>query len=896
MTSSFVARRLGPLRRAALLSLFLLPLVSEQLCAKTAGLTAIVVYPSAAGMSYEQISGFILNTKNEVYLCPDAAQWDKSEYHKLTKVVLGPGMSLERNAKGILMLTQESGPAACVVPGDLKLDKGDALTPSSLADKATIEGSVLPASDPPATQPVPLKAGVKIVIVAAPNQELAEFLRAGKAGDIPGWEAYVKKYDGGPHTAAAKKALAQLYVQSASAAFADYRSSKGKDPEYSKLKTARQLTNQAKALVPDFPDALGLSDQIHAEVVGMGKTALQDLNLYRSAIDQQKPGYSNLPDAEKLAQNAIDIEPATSEGIEADRQAKQAGDKLERILKESEALVAQDHPDDAEEKIKPLLCFSKEVTRISDDVHAISALYISRAQKREGAEKWPEAVSDLNKADEILPNPDTHALLEEAKGKAHEAAVKAAADEAMQKSTAFESSGDIINAFEVLDDLPKESHALVSQRLSDLQAKYVTAAEDAAKNQQKAHEPINGLTDEVGIQKAYEYLQRCYQLTNDAELRDRVSVLADDLSAYYLQQGKKYAGKPDGTGANVGWTYLVEALQYRSAANASAAHDAQETARPEHLLKSRLSVKVDFRDGTSRREGAQFADQLGDALASGLESSGFEIKIIRKENTTVPPNFQLIGDVLEHSKTSEIQNVPKSSKYSASEEQVPNDAWTQLSRSIDAINRELETLRSQLEGAEARGKKKDVADAKSAIDQDNAKVEQLQKKLDGIPKTVSRPVVRDYTYTEVVHNVVVTVDLQFHILDSAQSEVVPRIPVHKQTPNSYTVKDGVKSEDTDGVKNDSVIPDENKFFEQTEYDARDELIADAKKKLAELPAIVLSSADRKAANGDSDGAAELYILYLNCTPVADTPEREKAERYLADQFNFKNIGKAPLED
>ena len=44
------------------------------------------------------------------------------------------------------------------------------------------------------------------------------------------------------------------------------------------------------------------------------------------------------------------------------------------------------------------------------------------------------------------------------------------------------------------------------------------------------------------------------------------------------------------------------------------------------------------------------------------------------------------------------------------------------------------------------------------------------------------------------------------------------------------------------------------------------------------------------ADGDNDGAAELYILYLNSTPVADTAERSKARKFLADQFNFRDIG------
>jgi len=898
MTSSFFTRGVGWVGRVVLPFLFFLPWSCEQLVAKTVvGLTAIEVYPnSSGGVSYQQISGFLLNGKNEVLLCPEQGQVDKSVYHKLTKVVLASGMILERNADGVMMLKQGSAPAACVVPGNLKLEKSDALTTSGLADKVTIEGTVLPASDPAQTQPFPLKAGVKIVFVDAPSQELAEYLRADRAGDIPAWEAFLKNWESSPHGVAAKKALSQLYLQSASADFATYLASKNQDPQYAKLKAARQLTDKAKKLVPDDVEPLDLSTKIHLEVVDTSKSALEKLALYREAIEKKKPGYSNLLEAEKLAQNAVDIEPQTAEAIEAAKQAREARNSFDQALKDAEGKVASRHPDEAAAAIQPLVCFSKEVPRISEALNAISALYISRGKKQQEAEKWPDAVSDFAKANELVPSEEASSLLQNAQQKEHAAEVKSAADAAMQKSTMFESSGDVISAFEVVDDLPKESRDLVAQRIDDLQQKYIQAAEAAAQNQQKAHDPINGVTDEIGIQTAYEYLQRCYRLTNDPSLRDRISVLADDLSGYYLQQGKKYAEKPDGIGANVGWTYLTESLRYRSVTNAGAAHDALARATPEHQLKSKLSVKVDFRDGTSRREGAQFADQLEEALASGLESSGLQIKIVRKETTAVPPNFQLIGDVLEHSKTSEAQNNPKGSKFVAGYEQIPNDAWVQLNREIEKINRQLDTERSQLAGAEARGKKKDVSDAKTAIDQDSAKVEQLQAKLDGIQKTQSRPIVQTYTYTEVVHNVVVTVDLQFHILDSSGGEVIPRIKIHKVNPNSYTELQNVKPEDTEGVKNNSVIPDENKFFEQTEYAARDQLIEEAQKRISELPGMVLSSAERKAANGDSDGAAELYILYLNCTPVANTPERSKAQKYLADQFNFRNIGNAPSQD
>ena len=56
------------------------------------------------------------------------------------------------------------------------------------------------------------------------------------------------------------------------------------------------------------------------------------------------------------------------------------------------------------------------------------------------------------------------------------------------------------------------------------------------------------------------------------------------------------------------------------------------------------------------------------------------------------------------------------------------------------------------------------------------------------------------------------------------------------------------------------------------------------------------SADRKAADGDNDAAAELYLLYLNSTPVASTPERTRVRKFLVDQFNFKDVGKEAFSE
>jgi hypothetical protein len=882
----------GWFSRSTLICICLLPLVGSQLYAKTAGLSAIEIYPGQNGQAYAQISDFILNEKNEVYLCGGASSIDKNAYHKLAKVALTAGMSLERNASGVLSLTQQSG-SDCVVPGNFKFDKGDAYTTAQLADKAEMTGAILPASDPATTQIPLLKAGVKIVFVAAPDQELAEYLRADREADIHGWQVYLGKYAAGSHLVAAKKALAGLYLNVATADRQAYEASKaGTDPDYNKLMDARQMVDKALALVSDDATAADLNQKIHAEVIAQSKLAIDKLSLYNQALKQQTAGYANLVAAEKLANGASSVEPATAEAMSAKSQTLAARALFDKTLRDTESQISAHHPDLAAQTVDPLRAFAQEDRKIADDLEVIAGLYVADAKQLEQQPDWPGAVAELEKASATATSPETTALLKEARKQAKITADKAAALAAAQKSQDAQSRNDVIAAYEVLDDLPSDQHALVTAQLDSLKDQYVQTAEQTATALQKAHDPINGISDESGIQTAYGYLQRCYRLTNDPGLQDRISILGDDLSNYYLQQGKKYVEKPDGTGVNVGWTYLSEALQYKSQSNLSAIHDEMTTARAAYLLKSRLSVKVVFRDQTSRRDAGNFPAQLTDALATGLESSGLDVKVLRQQDATpVQPNFQLVGDVLQHEMLKSQDIVPKESKYRFGQQEIPNEAWAEANREYEHANNDLESARSILQGAQARGKKNEIKDAQKVVDDDTKTVEDLHEKLDLIPKTKLQDEERPYTYTQVVYHLRIALQVQFQILDSTGEEVEQRVAVSRETPREYSILENVKPEDTQGVQNVGVVPNDNDFFEEDENKTRDELIDKAKAKAAELPGIVLSRADHKAADGDNDGAAELYILYLNATPSADTPERTKARSFLASQFNFKEIGR-----
>src|ERR1700679_2499565 len=127
--------------------------------AKAPELSAIEVYPTGDSQAYVQISGFVLNGKNEVHLCTAGQPINKNSYGKLPKLTLAPGWSLERAKNGILLLSRR-GAAECVVPANLKLEK-EAVTPSELVDKADPQGQVVAKSNGSAGAIAPITAGVK---------------------------------------------------------------------------------------------------------------------------------------------------------------------------------------------------------------------------------------------------------------------------------------------------------------------------------------------------------------------------------------------------------------------------------------------------------------------------------------------------------------------------------------------------------------------------------------------------------------------------------------------------------------------------------------------------------------------------------------------------------------
>src|SRR5580698_4321132 len=233
MTSHEVMKRVIPSRRP-LRGIVLLVAVSlawfvPGAFGKEPSLTAIELYDGATGAAYVQLAEVLINGKAELRDCSQSpgTSIDKSAYGKLPKVTLAAGDTLERGPDGILHYTTNGRTAVCVVPANFKFEHSANYSLSDLVEQSALRGTpIAPASDASAGVP-PLKKGVKLVFVAAPNVELAEYLRAQRATEIESWRAFLTKYATSPHITDAKLALATLYVAAGEKSLAAYRQSAG---------------------------------------------------------------------------------------------------------------------------------------------------------------------------------------------------------------------------------------------------------------------------------------------------------------------------------------------------------------------------------------------------------------------------------------------------------------------------------------------------------------------------------------------------------------------------------------------------------------------------------------------------------------------------------------------
>ncbi|HEY6970021.1 MAG TPA: hypothetical protein VJA94_12515, partial [Candidatus Angelobacter sp.] len=438
--------------------------------------------------------------------------------------------------------------------------------------------------------------------------------------------------------------------------------------------------------------------------------------------------------------------------------------------------------------------------------------------------------------------------------------------------------------------------ALAAEQIAVLKKDYVPAAMRRAQKLEEVHLPIHGRADEDAVQEAYELLTRASTLSPDPAIRLKIDLLSDKISAYYLDQARRYLQKPQGSGVGLGWLYLDEADHYKP--NQSAVKDAMAQFAPTYQLRARLSVGVVLRDQTSRRESLGFADQLTDAIATGIESSGLAVKVVRQQKdggNALQPNFLLVAEILEHRVVKETNLETLPSRYRAGTHEVRNEAWAQANHDYETAQQQLAAAQRSLAETQAQHRKKEIIGAANdVVTAAQKQVDAAKSHLDATPQTQVQSVVAPYNYNKKTFDLSAAIQLAFRITDSAGNVVEPGTTIPEKNSKTAVVLENVKPEDTEGVKNQGTEPNEIQFLADLEIQARDALVKAVREKVLALPEKILHQARTRAAASDIDGAAEAYIIYLNATSDADSRERQEAAGFLRDHYNLAIAGTRQL--
>jgi hypothetical protein len=881
----------------ALLLVLIFGEVSIASYAKDASLTAIVLFDGPHGAAYVQITDATLNGKIEVRSCDGVSKLDKNIYNGLPRASLAEASSLQRAADGGLTLTA-NGKSICVVPGNLKFERAVELTPAAAADQAILRGTPTPSSPRDAVIPE-LKPGVQLVFVAAPDVELADFLRAQRANTLKDWDDFSTRYPSSARRPSAQNAIAAFHQLAAEFAFSQYqKSSAAKNPDLAKLLQASSEAQTAIQSSSGYKPASQLMDEIAHELDNLARLDQTHLQLYRKALQDHTPGYSELSAAKVHVQRLLEVRTDYAPLLSLQKEIVAEQRKLDTTIMNAQVSIAESHYDQAVNALGPYIAFASEIPRVDAVLKAAFQHHYERGQKLASSQDWEKAALEFGKAAALRPDrKDVQASADNAAAQVEAQRNQQAANNALQVSDEYAQKKQFVEAYNALADLPEKQRALVTSQLAALSQDYIPAAIRRAQAIQESHLPIKNATDENAALEAYLLWDRASSLRDDPAITVKRDFLSAKISAYYLDQANRYLQKASGSGAGVGWLYLKQAVRF-GITNLDSLKDEMSRYEPLYQRQSQLSVGIVFRDQTSRRDSHGFADQLADAVTSGFDSSGVPITVVR-DPSDVPdaqqPAFTLVGQVLEHRIVKNAHLDAPESKYRAGEHESKNPAWLQIESDYESAQTQLTSAQHALADAQAQHKKKQViADATDAVQQAQKNVADLRHKLDATEQSRREAVLESYHYTKKTIDLTASAEIQFQFRDRAGTLIGQPASVRKTKHTTTVVLQDVKADDTEGITNHGVEPDGAQLLTDLEIESRNALVKAVRENVTDLPAEVLQSARILSRQGDTDGAAELYVLYLNATPQTASSGRDEAVKFLHDQFNLALSAEAKL--
>ncbi|HUS20066.1 MAG TPA: hypothetical protein VMZ25_10485 [Terriglobales bacterium] len=867
--------------------------------AKDRALIGVILFTGDAGPAYAQVQGVQLNGKGEVYVCSVGAPITSDNYKKQPKMSLALATALERGADGVLTMTTQAG-ANCIVPQNLKLEKNKSYTASDLAEMAQVMGALVSGStNAGAGYPPQIKRGTKIVFVASPDVENAEYLRADRAQTVPLWQEYVKQYPSGPHVAQARSGLAALYTKQAEAELAAYQKSlAANQPEYARLNQARLQIEESRRALSTFARADVVQAQINEQVqtlVGFGNAEIEQ---YKRALAERTAGYEHLKAARTHLEHARAADPTGAAVGKAEAELNAQTQKVERAVAQAEGLVAAQRFDEAHAAIAAYTAFAAELPRVQAVIEAAFKSHRTKGDALLSEGKMAEAIAEFKRALEYRQDASLAEVLKKTEADLNLANNKEAAAKAAEEAKALAAQKKFVEAYETLSNLPDAQRTFVTMDLEALQKDYVKDLIGRSDSLTKLHLPIRGRADEDAARQAFAYLTKATSLEADEGTRIKLDLVSDAVSDYYQKQAQRLLDKPRGSGLGLGWLLVKEGQRYKP--DLEGLKDQVSKYAPDYDTKGKLSVAIYFRDQTSRRDSLGFADQLADTVASGLETSGLTgVKTLtRKDRNAMEAdvstgamlsNLQLVGDIIRHQvdKKQDVQRL--TSRYRAGHREVKSPEWIEMAGKIAAAERDYERDRATFNAGIAKMNKRLQEATARELDAKNAAIEQLKQKLIAIPETQLQTITETYTYTKRTINYVSAVEVALRLVDPAVEDSKMTDSIKVEIPKSVTILENVKSEDVDGIVADGEPLDEIQLMAEAESQAKATMVKKLIEWVRDAPPKILKEARARAANNDMEAAAERYIVYLNSTAMKATPERQEAQIFLRSNFNVTTV-------
>lgn len=886
--------------RNALGHVAILAVLGAVALAKDRPLIGVMLFPSAAGPAYAQVTGIQLNGKGEVYVCTPHATIDNNNYKKQPKLRLALATALERSADGVLIMTTAGG-SQCVVPQNLKLEKNKTYTPSDLAGMAQVLGTLVSASSNAqgGGYPVQMKPGTKIVFVAAPDAENAEYLRAERAQTVPLWQGYIKLYPAGPHLAQARNGLATLFTKEAEAQLAAYHKSiTANQPDYARLHKAKTQIEESRKALSSYGRADFVMAQINEQVQMLVNLGDAELGKYKQALADRKPGYEHLKSARTHLDHARMADPASGALAKAEAEFNAQTQKVERATAQGEEFVGARRFDEAYAAVAAYAALAPELPRVAAVIDAAFKHRRAKGEAFVAESKLAEAIVEFKKALEYRKDAATTDLLKKTEAELNLFNNKEAALLAAEEAKILATQKKFVEAYEALADLPDAQQPFVKLDMEALRADYVKDLVVRSDALTKVHLPIRGRADEDAARKAFSYLTKAVDLEPNEGIRIKLDLVSDAVGDYYQKQAQRLLDKPRGSGIGLGWLLVKEGQRYKP--EMEALKDQISKYAPDYDTKGKLSVAIYFRDQTSRRDSLGFADQLADTVASGLETSGLTgIKTLtRKDRNAMEAdvsagaafsNLQLVGDIIRHQVDKKQETQRLTSRYRAGHREVKAPEWIEMSGKVAAAERDYERDRDAFNAALARLNKKQQAATARELDRKAAVIAEMKQKLIAIPETQLQTITESYTYTKRTISYVSSVEVALRLVDPAveDSRMVETLKV--EIPKSVTILENVKSEDVDGVVAEGDPLDEIQLMAEAETQAKAVMVKKLTEWVRDAPPKFLKEARARAATNDLEAAAERYIVYLNSTPMKAMPERLEAQAFLRSNFNVTTV-------